>query len=213
MVNATRLSALRIVRLAAWAGVAIVLLMASTLAIGWWRSEGPSRSAALNPIAGIGGPFTLVDQQGKAVSEKDFLGKPFLVFFGFTYCPEVCPTTLNDITQYLQKLGPDAEKLNVLFITVDPERDTPNQLKLYLSSFDPRITGLSGTPEQVDAAAKAYKAYYRKVPTEEDGGYTMDHIATVYMIDAQGRFVGTISYQEAEPAAVAKLRRLVTSTS
>ena len=98
----------------------------------------------------------------------------------------------------------------MLFITVDPDRDTPYQLKLYLSSFDPRITALSGTPEQVDAAAKAYKAYYRKVPTE-DSGYTMDHVANVYMMDGKGRFVGTIAYQEAEAIALAKLKQLIGS--
>jgi protein SCO1 len=208
----TLLNALKILRLGAWASVAFALFVASAIVIGWWRSEGTSRFAALTPIAGIGGPFTLVDQHGKVVTEKDFLGKPFLVFFGFTHCPEVCPTTLLDLTQRLQALGSDADKLNVLFITVDPERDTPEQLNLYLSSFDPRITGLSGTPEQVDTAAKAYKAYYRKVPTE-DGGYTMDHLATVYMMNAQGSLAGIITYQEAESAAVAKLKRLVTSTS
>lgn len=210
MSKLTPLNALRFLRLGAWAGVAVGLFVASSLALGWWRSDGPSRPAALTPIGGIGGPFTLVDQHGKTVTERDFLGKPFLVFFGFTHCPDVCPTTLHDMTQYLQALGSAADKLNVLFITVDPDRDTPYQLKLYLSSFDPRITALSGTPEQVDAAAKAYKAYYRKVPTE-DSGYTMDHVANVYMMDGKGRFVGTIAYQEAEAIALAKLKQLIGS--
>lgn len=201
------LNALKIVRLAAWAGVAVALLVSSAIVIGWWRSEAPSKSAAFNPMTSVGGPFTLVDHHGKAVTEKDFLGKPFLVFFGFTHCPDICPTTLFETTQRLQALGSDADKLNVLFITVDPERDTPDQLKLYLSSFDPRITGLSGTLEQVDIAAKVFKAYYRKVPTE--GSYTMDHLSIIYMMNRQGHLEGIITNQEPEPAAIAKLKRLV----
>jgi protein SCO1/2 len=159
-------------------------------------------------ISGIGGPFSLVDHRGKAVTERDYLGKPTLIFFGFTHCPDVCPTTLFELSNLLKELGPDANRLNVLFITVDSDRDNSEQLALYLSSFDPHITGLSGTTENIAAVIKAYRVYARKVPLE-DGGYTMDHTATIYMMNSKGQFVGTMSYQEPEETARTKLRRLI----
>lgn len=133
-----------------------------------------------------------------------------LVFFGFTFCPDVCPTTLFEIANRLKKLGPDADKLQVLFITVDPERDTPEQLALYLQSFDPRIIGLSGTREQVDRAVAAYKVSARRVE-QEGGNYTMDHTASVIIMDRNGRFAGMIDYHESEENALAKMRRLIAS--
>ena len=114
----------------------------------------------------IGGPFELTDQDGKRLSSESLKGKPSAIFFGFTHCPEVCPTTLFDLTQDLEAMGPDAAKLNVVFITVDPERDTPELMKTYLSSFDPRIVGLTGTEAEITAAAKEYKVYFKKVQTE-----------------------------------------------
>jgi protein SCO1 len=126
----------------------------------------------------IGGPFQLTDQNGKTITEKDFNGRPFLVFFGFTHCPEICPTALFDISEIFNALGPDADKARALFISVDPERDTPEKLKEYLSSFNPRLTGAAGTAEQLTAVAKGYRADYKKVPLK-DGDYTMDHMATV----------------------------------
>jgi protein SCO1/2 len=164
--------------------------------------------AAPPPRARIGGPFALVDHRGKPVTDRDFLGKPTLVFFGFTNCPDVCPTTLYELSNMLDQLKSEAERLNVLFITVDPERDTPEQLALYLSSFDPRITGLSGTTEGIAAAVDAYQAYSRKVPLK-DGEYTMDHTAAIFMIDGKGQYVGTLSHRETEAAMRAKLRRLL----
>ena len=166
--------------------------------------------AAPPPRARIGGPFALVDHRGKPVTEHDFLGKPTLVFFGFTHCPDVCPTTLYELSNMLAQLKSDADRLNVLFITVDPERDTPEQLALYLSSFDPRITGLSGTSESIAAAVDAYQAYTRKVPLK-DGDYTMDHTAAIFMMDSKGQYVGTISHRETEAAMRAKLRHLLDS--
>lgn len=156
----------------------------------------------------IGGPFRLTDQNGRAVTDKDLLGKPSLVFFGFTYCPEVCPTTLLHMTAWLKKLGPDGDKLNAIYVTVDPERDTPAQLKQYLSAFDPRIRGLTGTPAQVTDITKAYRAYYKRVPLE-NGDYTMDHSTMVYMMDAAGSFVGPIGYGEPDAQVMPLLRDLV----
>jgi protein SCO1/2 len=159
----------------------------------------PSREQG---VAAVGGPFALVEHDGRAVTERDFLGKPFLVFFGFTRCPDVCPTTLFQISEILGATGPRGRGLRALFVTVDPERDTPDALKTYLSSFDDRIVGLTGTPEAVAAMEKAYRAYARKVPLK-DGDYTMEHTGVVYLIDGRGRFVRPFKVDR-DPAAAAK---------
>jgi protein SCO1/2 len=156
----------------------------------------------------IGGPFELTTHEGKRFSSESLKGKPFAVFFGFTHCPEVCPTTLFDLTQDLESLGVDAAKLNVVFITVDPERDTPELMKTYLSSFNPRIVGLTGTEKEIAATAKEYKIYYKKVPTDSD--YTMDHTATIFLMDRKGDFFGTSNFQESQETRREKLKRLVT---
>lgn len=156
----------------------------------------------------IGGPFNLIDMNGKPVTEKSLLGKPTAIFFGFTYCPEVCPTTLTDLTAWLRMLGSDADKLNVVFVSVDPGRDTPEQMRLYLSNFDPRIQGFTGTPDAVAKAAKAYRVYYQKVP-QDGGGYTIDHSSSVYLFDANGHFVAPIPYQSPPERAVSQLRALL----
>jgi protein SCO1/2 len=160
--------------------------------------------------ASIGGPFSLTDQNGHTVTDRDLLGKPAVVFFGFTYCPEVCPTTLTNLTAWLKTLGPDADKLNVVFITVDPARDTPKQLKAYLSAFDPRIRGLTGSEPAIAKVARAYRVYYQKVPLA-GGGYTVDHSSMIYLMDAAGRFVEPIGYGETSDRALASLRRLIQS--
>lgn len=187
---------------AIFAGI-IVLLVTGAIALTLL-----SKKPRLVPSAGIGGPFSLVDHRGKPVTEKDFRGKPMLVFFGFTFCPDVCPTTLMELTQRLKELGSAADMLNVLFVTVDPQRDTPEQLALYLSSFDPRITGLSGSEHDVRALMVKYRAYSRKVPLP-DGGYTMDHTATLYMMNPEGQFVGFISYGDPEDSVRKKIGRLL----
>jgi protein SCO1/2 len=157
-------------------------------------------------IAAIGGPFRLTDQDGRTVTDEDVKGKPFLVFFGFTHCPEICPTTLFDISEILRALGPDAERTRALFITVDPEQDTPKALKDYLSSFDPHMTGLTGSADAIAAVAKAYRVIYRKVPLDQ-GGYTMDHTAIIYLMDKQGRFVAPFSLKRGTEASAAELRK------
>jgi protein SCO1/2 len=160
---------------------------------------------ALAPIA-IGGPFRLFDQNDKAVTDQDMKGKPFLVFFGFTHCPDVCPTTLFDVSEVLRSLGPDADRAGALFITVDPERDTTAALKEYLASFDPHLRGLTGDADALAAVAKEYRVYYKKVPL--DGGeYTMDHTAIVYLMDKDGRFVSPFSLKRKPDVAAAELRR------
>jgi protein SCO1/2 len=151
------------------------------------------------------GPFKLIDQNGKAVSDQDLKGHPFLVFFGFTHCPDVCPTTLFDVSEML-RWAPTPIVRAQLFITVDPERDTPAVMKDYLSSFDPHLSGLTGDPAAIATVAKAYRVYYKKVPL--DGGeYTMDHTAIVYLMDKDGRFVSPFSLKRGTEAAAADLRR------
>jgi protein SCO1/2 len=131
------------------------------------------------------------------------------VFFGFTHCPDVCPTTLVEITTLLQAVGRDADRIQVLFVSVDPQRDTPELLSQYLQSFDARILAASGSKEQIDAMVAAYRATYRFVPTSGDG-YTVNHTASMFMMDSQGRFIGTIDFHEDREMALAKIRRLAT---
>jgi protein SCO1/2 len=154
----------------------------------------------------VGGPFKLIDQDGRTVTDQDMKGKPFLVFFGFTHCPDVCPTALFDISEVFRKLGPDAGRAGALFITVDPERDTPEAMKSYLSSFDPHLRGLTGDETAIDGVAKGYRAYYKKVPNP-DGSYTMDHTALVYLMDKEGRFVAPFNLKRRPDDSAADLRR------
>jgi protein SCO1 len=159
----------------------------------------------------IGGPFKLVDDTGATVTEKTLAGKPYAMYFGYTFCPEVCPTTLLDLSRWIQKLGPDADKLNYVFVTVDPERDTVQTMHAYLSSFDKRIRGYTGTPSEIAQIAKEYRVYYKKVPTD-GGGYTMDHSSIIYLMGPDAQFVTVIPYQEDDASALAKLRNLASMT-
>ena len=152
---------------------------------------------------GSAGPSASPTRTGKTVTEASLQGHPTLVFFGYTHCPDVCPTTLSDLSQMLEALGP-GKTAGVVFITVDPERDTPAVLKDYLSSFDPRIVGLTGSRAAVDAALRDYRVYAKKVPTQGDD-YTMDHTAVVYLMDKTGAFVESFNPELEKPkdAAVA----------
>jgi protein SCO1 len=156
--------------------------------------------------AAIGGPFRLIDQNGRSVTEQDLKGEPSLVFFGFTHCPDICPTTLFDMSEVMHALGPDADRAHAVFITVDPERDTQAALKDYLSSFDPHLFGLTGDLDAITAVAKEYRVYFKKVPLD-NGDYTMDHTAIVYLMDKQGRFVSPFSLKRPPEASAAELRR------
>jgi protein SCO1/2 len=154
----------------------------------------------------IGGELRLTDHDGKPRSLADFRGKVVVVFFGYTHCPDVCPTTLFDVSELLRALGPDAGRAAALFITVDPERDTAPVIKDYLSSFDPHLRGATGEPKAVEAAEKAYRVYAKKVPGE-NGDYSMDHTALVYLMDKQGRFVAPFSLKRRPEDAAAELRK------
>jgi len=179
----------------------LVLVLAGVLAAANYLS---SRSPA--SLGMIGGPFRLEDQSGTPVTEQAMKGRPYLVFFGYTHCPDVCPATLFEISEVMKALGGDADRAGALFITVDPERDTPAVLKDYLSNFDPHLRGLTGDPAAVAAALKAYRVYAKKVPLE-GGDYTMDHTAAVYLMDKNGRFIAPFNMQRSADAEAAELRR------
>lgn len=186
-------------------------LAAGALAVLVWFGVGSGMAPMtgdLRPDAVLMLRFNLVNQNGQKVSEEAFRGKPTAWFFGFTYCPDVCPTTLLALTQLLAELGDDVDRLNVVFVTVDPERDTPEVVKDYLSAFDPRITGLTGSRAEIDAVAQAFLVYQTKVP-QSDGGYLMDHTALVMLTDSDFRFRGTLDIHEPEDVRRHKLLRLV----
>jgi protein SCO1 len=192
----------RIVRPAGWL-LWLCALLAAVLA----QAGLPARAAAQG-IGRSGGAFELTDQHGRPFSSTTLTGRPYAIFFGFTHCPDVCPTTLLEMSNVLKRLGADADRLSVVFVTVDPERDTPAKLREYLASFDPRIIGLTGSQEQIAAAAKAWDAFYNKVP-EDDGSYTVAHSAYVYLMDRDNRVTGTLGFQEPEDEQVAKMKRLL----
>jgi len=181
------------------AGLALCLTLIVVVA---QRGNGP----AVTQASAVGGPFKLTDQDGRTVTETDVKGKPVLVFFGYTHCPDVCPTTLFDMSEVFRKLGPDADRAAGLFITVDPERDTPEAMKSYLSSFDPHLRGLTGDEAAIESAAKAYRVYFRKVPGA-NGNYTMDHTGLVYLMDKQGNFVAPFNLKRRPEEAAADLRK------
>ncbi len=190
-----------LVALAGVAGFAAVFLCIVLMATGRQTEQA---SGALS----IGGPFELVDDNGRPVSDKQLAGKPFAMYFGYTFCPEICPTTLLDLSRWIKDLGTDADKLNYAFVSVDPERDTPKLLHTYLSSFDPHIRGFTGTSEQIAKIAREYRVYYKKIPTD-NGSYVMDHSTIMYLMGADGKMVSAIEYQEADASALKKLRSLV----
>ncbi|BBO01162.1 MULTISPECIES: SCO family protein [Bradyrhizobium] len=185
----------------------IATAFAASLVIGllimFWAMGGVSKVA--QPAA-VGGPFQLTDQNGKAVTDKSLKGKPTLIFFGYTHCPDVCPTSLFEISEVLRALGKDADKVNAVFISVDPERDTPATMKEYLSSFDPHLEGLSGDPAETAKVITSYRVYAKKVPTK-DGDYTMDHTALIYLMDRDGRFVSPFNLKRTPEEAAADLKK------
>jgi protein SCO1 len=156
--------------------------------------------------AAIGGPFQLTDQSGTIVTDKSLQGRPTLVFFGFTHCPDVCPTSLFEMSEVLRAMGKDADRVNAYFITVDPERDTAAAMKDYLSSFDPHLKGLTGDPAAVAKVTAEYRVYSKKVPLK-DGDYTMDHTALVYLMDRDGKFVAPFNLNRKPEEAAADLKR------
>jgi protein SCO1/2 len=186
------------------AGIVLAAATTVTTAILMLAPKGTLEQVA-RPSA-VGGPFRLIDQTGAVVTEAELKGRPSLIFFGFTHCPDICPTTLFEVSEVLTALGPDAAKVGAFFVTVDPERDTPDLMKTYLASFHPGIRGLSGDAAATEAIIRAYRVYARKVPLEK-GGYTMDHTAVVYLMDRTGAFVAPFNLKRDPAAAAADLHR------
>jgi protein SCO1/2 len=193
-----RSAARPLVIIGAFAGTLIVGLVFLFLMMGGARN--------MAAPAAIGGPFQLTDQSGQTVTEQSLQGRPTLIFFGFTHCPDVCPTSLFEISEVLRAMGSDADRVNAYFISVDPERDTPVAMKDYLSSFDPHLKGLTGDPEVMAKVISEYRVYAKKVPLK-DGDYTMDHTALVYLMDRSGRFVAPFNLKRTPDEAAAELKR------
>jgi protein SCO1 len=187
-----------LVMIAAFAASLAVGLLAMT-----WAMGGLKNVAA---PAAIGGPFQLTDQAGESVTDQSLKGRPTLIFFGFTHCPDVCPTSLFEISEVLRAMGKDADRVNAYFVSVDPERDTAAAMKDYLSSFDPHLKGLTGDPQAVAKVLSAYRVYARKVPLK-DGDYTMDHTALIYLMDREGRFVSPFNMKRSPEQAASELKR------
>jgi protein SCO1/2 len=185
----------------------IIGAFAASLAVGlllmMWLMGGLKNVAA---PAAIGGPFQLTDQVGQTVTDQNLKGRPTLIFFGFTHCPDVCPTSLFEISEVLRAMGKDADKVNAWFVSVDPERDTAAAMKEYLASFDPHLKGLTGNPEAIAKVISSYRVYARKVPLK-DGDYTMDHTALVYLMDKDGRFVAPFNLKRSPQDAATDLKR------
>ena len=160
---------------------------------------------------GIGGPFRLTAGDGRTVTDADFRGRWMLVYFGYTHCPDACPTALQDMANAVDALGPDAaRRVALVFITIDPERDTPALMQDYVGAFDAPITGLSGTPEQIATAARGYRVYYAKHP-RDDGGYDMDHSSIIYLMNPSGQFAANFTHETPPDAITAKLRAMLTA--
>lgn len=193
------------IRFILWAlvGLAGIGLMVATL-----LQKQPDSALRTNTAVVTSSP-SLIDHKGQPITQESFLGKAQLIFFGFTHCPDVCPTKLFEISELLRDIAPE-KNIEAKFITVDPERDTQELLAKYLGSFDPRITGITGTRAEIDKLIRDFRIISRKIPLEKDD-YTMDHTATIFLLNTKGEIVGTISAQEKPDDAVKKIKRLIES--
>jgi protein SCO1 len=200
-----QMSTLKFIRTVAWAAVvAAVIALGALFAGSGWLSGLDRRALPL--AASIGGPFKLTTHLNAPFTDQQLKGKPFAIFFGFTNCPDVCPTTLLEITNRIAELGPLADNLNYVFVTVDPKADTVEHLKTYLSNFDRRIIGLTGSEEEINEIVARYRVVVQRVPTK--AGYTINHTATTFLMDRDGRLAGTLAYEEPAKFQLAKLSRL-----
>lgn len=194
----TIMNVLRAIRNVSWAVVFIAVGVIGTTLLGWRvieEHEHPRKSDTNVATIAIGGSFTMVDHTGQTVTEVDFAGRPFVMFFGFTHCPDICPTTLSWLSDLVEHAAPEGKRPPILFVTVDPERDTPEAMAAYIGSFGPGIIGLTGSLEQLEVIAKAWKVYFKKVPLE-GGGYTMDHSASIFLMGEGGKFRGTLDLHD-----------------
>jgi protein SCO1/2 len=188
---------------------ALAAVMAGLFFWLWTQVNGEGVALSDKPF---GVPFSLTRQDGAPITEQAFRGKPTALFFGFTNCPEICPTTVYELSGWMNKVDPKKDQLQAYFVSIDPDRDTPQALGTYLSNVTDRIVGISGDPSKVEAMARGFKVYFKKVPTDPakpGGEYTMDHTASVFLLDRQGRFTGTIAYGENPDVAEKKLENLI----
>ena len=200
-----------------WIVLAVVLIGAGILVyaggayLSGQKVASGAKTTKSSGVPAIGGPFTLTDHNGNEVTERSFRGKYMLVFFGYTFCPDVCPTTLTDVSTALDILGFEGEKIVPVFISVDPARDTPEHLKEYATYFHPRLVALTGTPKQVAAAAKAYRVYYAKAKSEgsDPNDYLMDHSSVIYLMGPDGKFQQHFSHGTDGEAMVKRIRELL----
>ena len=194
------------VRLLLWVAVGFAALALLWLAV---RPPSPPRDivSSATPLTAIGGPFTLIGSDGQPFASTKLAGKPFAIFFGFTHCPDVCPTTLARLAKLRRQLGKDDDAFAIVFVTVDPERDGPTEVGAYTGLFGTPVIGLTGTPAQIAQIKQQYKIFSEKV-AQPGGGYSMDHTATVLLMDRAGEFVATLAPDEGDAAALDKLRRV-----
>lgn len=191
----------------------VFVLVTLTVTVGYMVIDRTQIASATSGDSGVtvGAPFgvdfALVNHMGEPVTQEAFRGKPSAIFFGFTHCPEICPTTLYEIDNWFKALGDDADKLNAYFVTIDPERDTPQVLGDYITSVSSNVVGITGNPEDVRDMARGYAVFFKRIELEDDD-YTMDHTASIFLLDSEGRFRKTIAYGEASETAIAKLRDL-----
>jgi cytochrome oxidase Cu insertion factor (SCO1/SenC/PrrC family) len=193
-----------------WGGFLLAALLA--LAAGYFAltNQRMDHQAMSSGTALVGGPFTLTNQKGEVVSEKTFAGKYMMVFFGFTHCQDVCPTELQVMSVAMQQLGADADKIVPIFVSVDPDRDNAAVMAEYVKAFDPRLQGLTGTPTQIASMAKAYHAFYKKVPNEKNpDDYEMDHATIIYLIGPDGAFVKHFNYTTDANALATELKKVL----
>jgi protein SCO1/2 len=184
-------------------GILVAILLLGTGAIVWLSGSGVSNSL-------VGGPFLLQDGNGRQVTDREFRGKFMLVYFGYTFCPDVCPTTLNEMADAVDRLGPAADRLQPIFITVDPKRDTPSVVKQYVAAFTPRLVGLTGSPEQIAQVAKEYRVYYAEHRTGPGpGDYSMDHSSVIYLMGPDGKFIAPVRADETGAEMAAELAKYV----
>jgi protein SCO1 len=196
---------MRKLRTVLWVVVGIAVIGLAMLLLNQRRAPSPNDGQVT--LTGFGGPFTLTGADGKPFSSASLKGKPYGIFFGFTHCPDVCPMTLARLVKLRKELNAGERPFEILFVTVDPERDTPDEVGKYAALFNSPITGLTGSPAAVEQVKKQFGIYSKKVP-DEQGGYSVDHTSTVLLFDKSGDFSGTISPEEADSMALAKLKRI-----
>tara|TARA_R110002073_G_scaffold138601_1_gene288372 strand:- start:58 stop:681 length:624 start_codon:yes stop_codon:yes gene_type:complete len=199
---------LRKIRISLWVLVGLATVVGGGLEL--WHQLAPESPPTATEAAGsaISTDFELVDHTGKTATDENFRGKWLLVFFGFTHCPDVCPTGLATIAQVMDELGPEGEEVQPLFVSIDSERDTPETMAEFVSAFHPRIVGLTGATEAIASAAKNFRVYYGRVDdASSPNGYTMEHTTSVYLIDPEGRFVKPYSYNATSDDIADDLRR------